>query len=71
MYLTLKAGVGGNWGATFTYDFASGYYDDAIIEWKPTPDLSFNFGLRKVNLLGIKLAEAIGSATAVPMPVAP
>ncbi len=50
MYLTLKAGVGGNWGATFTYDFASGYYDDAIIEWKPTPDLSFNFGLRKVNV---------------------
>ena len=50
MYLTLKAGVGGNWGATFTYDFASGYYDDAIIEWKPTPDLAFNFGLRKVNV---------------------
>ncbi|MSU48051.1 MAG: porin [Opitutus sp.] len=50
MYLTLKGGVGGNWGATFTYDFASGYYDDAIIEWKPTPDLAFNFGLRKVNV---------------------
>ena len=50
MYLTLKAGVGGNWGATMTYDFASGGYDDAIIEWKPTPDLSFNFGLRKVNV---------------------
>ena len=50
MYLSLKAGVGGNWGAAFTYDFASGYYDDAIIEWKPTPDLSFNFGLRKVNV---------------------
>src|SRR6187401_271803 len=30
MYLTLKAGVGGNWGATMTYDFASGGYDDAI-----------------------------------------
>jgi len=50
MYLTLKAGVGGAWGATFTYDFASGYYDDAILEWKPTSDLSFNFGLRKVNV---------------------
>lgn len=49
-YLTLKAGVGGNWGATFTYDFASGGYDDAIVEWKPTNDLSFNFGLRKVNV---------------------
>lgn len=50
MYLTLKAGVGGNWGAVFTYDFAGGGYDDAIIEWKPTPDLAFNFGLRKVNV---------------------
>lgn len=48
MYLTLKAGVGGDWGATMTYDIASGGYDDAILEWKPTPDLSFNFGLRKV-----------------------
>ena len=51
MYLTLKAGVGADWGATFTYDFASGGYDDAIIEWKPTTDLSFNFGLRKVNVV--------------------
>lgn len=50
MYLTLKAGVGGDWGATMTYDFAGGSYDDAIVEWKPTPDLSFNFGLRKVNV---------------------
>ncbi len=50
IYLTLKAGVGGNWGATMTYDFASGGYDDAIVEWKPTPDLTFNFGLRKVNV---------------------
>jgi polyhydroxyalkanoate synthesis regulator phasin len=48
MYLTLKAGVGGDWGATMTYDFASGGYDDAIIEWKPSPELAFNFGLRKV-----------------------
>lgn len=50
MYFTLKAGVGGNWGAVMTYDFASGGYDDAILEWKPTPDLTFNFGLRKVNV---------------------
>jgi hypothetical protein len=49
IYFTLKAGVGGNWGATMTYDFAGGSYDDAIIEYKPTSDLSFNFGLRKVN----------------------
>ncbi len=50
MYITFKAGVGGNWGATMTYDLAGGSYDDAIIEWKPTPDLTFNFGLRKVNV---------------------
>ena len=50
MYLTLKAGVGGNWGATMTYDLAAGSYDDAIVEWKPTYDLAFNFGLRKVNV---------------------
>src|SRR5688500_6070211 len=50
MYLTLKASVGGNWGATMTYDLASGGYDDAIVEWKPGDDLAFNFGLRKVNV---------------------
>ncbi len=48
MYLTLKAGVGGNWGATMTYDIASGGYDDAFLEWKPTHEHQFNFGLRKV-----------------------
>ena len=51
MYLTLKAGVGGNWGATMTYDFAGGSYDDAIVEWRPHNDLTFNFGLRKVNVV--------------------
>lgn len=50
MYLTLKAGLGGDWGVTMTYDFASGSYDDAFAEWRPTPDLAFNFGLRKVNV---------------------
>ncbi len=51
MYLTLKAGVGGDWGATMTYDLAGGSYDDAIVEWKPTNELTFNFGLRKVNVV--------------------
>lgn len=50
IYLTLKAGIGGDWGAVMTYDLAGGSYDDAIVEYKPTPDLSFNFGLRKVNV---------------------
>lgn len=50
MYFTLKAGVGGNWGATMTYDFAGGSYDDAFIDWRPHNDLTFNFGLRKVNV---------------------
>ena len=58
MYITFKAGVGGDWGATMTYDLAGGSYDDAIIEWKPTPDLAFNFGLRKVNVA----AEERGSS---------
>lgn len=50
MYLTLKAGVGGDWGAQFTYDFAGGSYDDAIMIWTPSPELKFDFGLRKVNV---------------------
>jgi hypothetical protein len=50
MYLTVKAGVGGDWGATMTYDLAAGSYDDAIVEWRATSDLAFNFGLRKVNV---------------------
>ena len=48
IYFTMKAGVGGDWGAQFTWDFASSYYDDAFIGWTPTPDLQLNFGLRKV-----------------------
>lgn len=51
IYVTVKAEVGKNWGATMTYDLASGSYDDAILEWKPTSDHSFNFGLRKVNVV--------------------
>jgi hypothetical protein len=50
MYLTLKAGVGGNWGASMTYDLASNGYDEAVIEWRPINELTFNFGLRKVNV---------------------
>lgn len=50
MYFTLKAGLGGDWGATMTYDFAGSSYDDAYFDWRPTPDLTFNFGLRKVNV---------------------
>ena len=50
LYLTLKAGVGGDWGAQFTYDFAGGSYDDAILNWTPSRDLKFDFGLRKVNV---------------------
>lgn len=48
VYFTLKAGLVGDWSAVMTYDFASGGYDDAILEWKPKPDVTFNFGLRKV-----------------------
>lgn len=50
MYLTLRAAVSADWSATFTYDFASSGYDDAYLEYRPNPDLIFNFGLRKVNV---------------------
>lgn len=49
VYFSLRAGLVGDWAAVMTYDFASGGYDDALLEWKPRPDLVFNFGLRKVN----------------------
>jgi phosphate-selective porin len=48
MYLSFKAGVGGAWGATVTYDFSSSGFDDAYFEWRANNDLTFNFGLRKV-----------------------
>jgi len=47
-YLTLKAGLGSDWSAIVTYDFAGSSYDDAIIEWKKSPDFSVDIGLRKV-----------------------
>ncbi len=50
MYLTLRAELSENWGATVTYDFASSGYDDAFFEWKASPELTFSFGLRKVNV---------------------
>jgi hypothetical protein len=49
-YLTLKAGLGAEWSTLFTYDFAGSSYDDAVLIYKPTTDLSFDFGLRKVNV---------------------
>jgi hypothetical protein len=48
-YITFKAGLGGEWSSVFTYDVAGGSYDDAIFEFKPNPELTFDFGLRKVN----------------------
>lgn len=49
VYLTLQAQLSPNWTALMTYDFASGGYDDAIVQWKARPDLTFDFGLRKVS----------------------
>ncbi len=49
MYLTLRAGLGADWDAIVTFDFAGQSYDDANIGWHPTGDLNFYFGLRKVN----------------------
>lgn len=50
MYLTLKAGLGAQWGAIVTFDFTGQSYDDANIEWTPNNDLTFAFGLRKVDV---------------------
>ncbi len=33
-----------------TYDFTSDGYDDAFFDWRANPDLTFNLGLRKVNV---------------------
>lgn len=50
MYLTLRADVTESFSATVTYDFASNGYDDAFFAWRANPDLTFSFGLRKVNV---------------------
>lgn len=50
MYLTLKAELSENWGATVTYDFSTSAYDDAFFNWEASPELTFSFGLRKVNV---------------------
>jgi hypothetical protein len=49
VYLTVQAQLGADWMALMTYDFASGGYDDAIVQWRARPDLTFDFGLRKVS----------------------
>lgn len=50
MYLTLRAELSENWGATVTYDLATSGYDDAFFYWEASPELTFSFGLRKVNV---------------------
>jgi hypothetical protein len=50
MYLMFRARLGENWGAVLTYDFVNQGYDDAVIEWRPTTELAFKFGLHKVNV---------------------
>jgi hypothetical protein len=50
IYFLVKARLPGNWAASMTYDFAASAYDEANLEWRPSSDLTFNFGLRKVNV---------------------
>lgn len=50
VYLTTKASLGANWNAVLTYDFAASGYDDAYLQWKGLEN-SFDFGLRKVNVV--------------------
>lgn len=50
MYLTLRADVTEAFNATLTYDFAASRYDAALFSWRPSSDLTYSFGLRKVNV---------------------
>jgi hypothetical protein len=48
--LRLKADLSAEWSALFAYNFAGPNFGAAIAEWKPGARLTFDFGLRKVNL---------------------
>lgn len=50
MFFSLKAGVGTNWSALMTYNFAANGYHEAVIQWRPHADLTLDLGLRKVNV---------------------
>lgn len=64
VYLTARADLGADWNANITYDFAGDLFDAAFVQWKQSPSLSFDFGLRKVNL-GYEERTSSGSLRAI------
>lgn len=64
VYLTARADLGADWNANITYDFAGDLFDAAFVQWKQSPTLSFDFGLRKVNL-GYEERTSSGSLKAI------
>ncbi len=64
IYLTARADLGPDWNANITYDFAGDLFDAAFIQWKQSPTLSFDFGLRKVNV-GYEERTSSGSLKAI------
>lgn len=64
VYLTARADLGADWNANITYDFAGSLFDAAFVQWRQSPTLSFDFGLRKVNL-GYEERTSSGSLKAI------
>ena len=48
-YVVLKAGVGRDRQVDVVYDLAANSFEDAILSWRPSDALSFDFGLHKVS----------------------
>lgn len=49
-YFSIKGDLGDHKQINITYDFGSSSFDAAYLKWKRSDSLSFDFGLRKVNL---------------------
>ena len=64
VYLTARADLGPDWNANITYDFAGSLFDAAWVQWRKNADLTFDFGLRKVNL-GYEERTSSGSLKAI------
>jgi len=64
IYITARADLGPDWNANITYDFAGGFFDAAWVQWRKSSDLTFDIGLRKVNL-GYEERISSGSLKAI------
>lgn len=63
IYLTARADLGPDWNTNITYDFAGSLFDAAWVQYK-RGDLTFDLGLRKVNL-GYEERTSSGSLKAI------